>query len=204
MPLSYNSNTPQASQTVASTQAPILTNFQSVDSAFNNPTGGVTGGGNFSSYSLQNTTTNFTAKPTNPVAVLHTVASTNGNPELAWINNVNSVGAGPYTGTRLTGGGITTAVWAQFFTTAGVTTLSESYNVSSVVRNSAGNYTINFTRNFASTTYCVNITASNTSSSTFRFQFITRGAGSLNFTTNVAGVATDVTDLNVVIFGTLV
>ena len=152
MPLSYNNNTPQSSQTVASTQAPILTNFQSIDSAFNSPVGGVTGGGNFTSYSFQATTTSFTAKPVNPIGVLSTVASSGGNPELAWINNVNSTGAGPFNGTQLTGGGVTAAAWVTF-NAAGTIPAGGSYNISSVTLGGGNVYTVNFTRNFASTAY---------------------------------------------------
>lgn len=141
MPLSYNSNTPQASQTVASTQAPILTNFQSIDSAFNSPIGGVTGGGNFTSYSLQATTTSFTLAPVNPVGVIYTTASASGNPELAYINNVNSVAG--FTGTQITGGGVTAAAWVY----GDGNVVHASYNVSSISF-AAGAYTINFTRAF--------------------------------------------------------
>src|SRR5271165_5825444 len=166
MPLSYNNNTPQASQTVASTQSPILVNFQSIDSAFNTPVGGVAGGGNFCSYSFQATTTNFTAKPTNPIGVLSTVASTNGNPELAWINNTNATGAGPYNGVQLTGGGITAAAYCTFTVIGGVLTLTAGgYNVSGAVRNAQGDFTVTFARSFIApgTNYIGMVTPSCTS-----------------------------------------
>lgn len=149
MPLVFNTGIPTGGQTIASTTIPIQTNFQSLDSAFNTPVGGVIGGGTFSSYSLQATTTSFTAKPVNPIGVLYTTASTSGNPELAYVNKVNSIGAGPYTGTQLTGGGVTAAAWV-YFNAAGA--ISAAYNVSSV--GLVGTvYTVNFTRIFSSALY---------------------------------------------------
>jgi hypothetical protein len=151
--LVFNANTPTGGQTIASTTIPINTNFASLNSAFNAPVGGVTGGGTFCSYSLQATTTNFTLKPVNPIGVLYTTASTSGNPELAYINNVNSVGAGPYTGAQLTGGGITAAAWVL----GNGNVISASFNVSSISF-AAGGYTINFTRPFSSGNYASLIT----------------------------------------------
>jgi hypothetical protein len=153
--LVFNANTPTGGQTIASTTIPINTNFASLNSAFNAPVGGVTGGGTFCSYSFQATTTSFTAKPINPIGVLSTVASTSGNPELSWINNVNSTGAGPYNGVQLTGGGITAAAWV-FFTIGGggAPSIAASYNVASVTNTGANtNKTITFTRGFSTANY---------------------------------------------------
>lgn len=212
MPLSFFNNVPQASQVVSQTQAAILTNFQSVDSAFNSPTGGVTGGGNFTSYSLQATTTNFTLKPNNPVGVLYTVASTNGNPELAWINNVNSVGAGPYTGTRVTGGGITAAAWCTFSVSGGVVTFNENYNVSGVVRNAQGVFTVSFSRNFTGTYpgtsgYAAIVSPNMQSVNGFAIKVsqFTKNAGSFQFSLQDQGnVFRDPVSCDLVFFGTLV
>lgn len=158
MPLSFNANVPQASQTVASTQAPILTNFQSIDAAFNGQGGGGTGGGNFSTYSFQNVTSSFVSKPTNPVGILYTIQDSSGNPQLAWINNVNAQGAGPYTGIQITGGGSSTAAWVTFTATTGAFSFTpsstNSYNIASVTKITSGVYTIAFSRNFSSTVYC--------------------------------------------------
>lgn len=206
MPLSFNPNTPGASQVVAVTQAPIQTNFQSIDSALNSPTGGVTGGGNFSNYSLQNTIASFVAKPTNPVGVFHTVASTNGNPELAWINNVNAIGAGPYTGTRITGGGITTAVWGLLSSTGGVATLNASYNISSIsVSGVNATVTVNFSRNFTSINYAILLTAAGFNDSTIRKLTITaQTVSSFSFKAVTSSGATEVGVCSLALFGTLV
>ncbi len=114
MVLSYNNNTPQANQSVASTQAPILTNFQSLDSAFNGQTGGGSGGGNFTTYSIQNTTASFVSKPVNPIGILYSLVGGGSAPELAWINNKNAVGAGPFTGLQITNSSLTTTLGSGF------------------------------------------------------------------------------------------
>ena len=205
MPLSYNANTPQGSQSVSSTQAPILTNFQSIDSAFNNNAAG--GGGNFAQYSVQNVATSFAAKPTNPLGTLYTIASTNGNPELSWINNVNSVGAGPFTGTRITGGGITAACWCQFDgTAASPITPHESYNMASgasITRTGTGDYVLNFARNFATTNYAVMVTAS-IGSAGASVQIGNRNANNIEILVRNSAALVNSNDINVVIFGTLV
>lgn len=206
MPLSFNPNTPGASQVVSVTQAPIQQNFQSLDSAFNSPVGGVTGGGNLSSYSIQNTITSFVSKPVNPIGVFHTISSANGNPELAWINNINSIGSGPYTGTRITGGGITSAVWGLITSNAGVATVSASYNIASVsVTGVNGTVTVNFSRNFTSASYAVLLTAAGFNDSTIRKLTITaQTVSSFSFKAVTSSGATEVGVCSLVLFGTLV
>lgn len=71
MSLPYNNNVPQASQTIASTQAPILQNFQSIDTVFDDPTNG-----NFTMFAVQNVGTPTTT-PTDPVGIYHTKNGTN-------------------------------------------------------------------------------------------------------------------------------
>ena len=203
MPLSFNANVPQASQTIATTQAPILTNFQSIDTAFNGQGGGGAGGGNFTTYSFQNVTANFASKPTNPVGILYAVQDSSGNPQLAWINNANAQGAGPYTGVQLTGGGVTAAAWVTF---AGSSSFSftpssiNSSNIASITRGSRGVYTINFTTNFSSTTYCCVPTAS----PYLRISLSSQTASAITLTfQNVAGQTLDPNSVNVVFFGIL-
>ena len=104
------------------------------------------------------------------------------------------------TAVRLTGGGLTAASWCQF--NGSTATLNASYNVASVVRNSTGNYTINFTRNFANTSYSIQIFPSINAAGT-SVQINTRAVGSVIFTVrNNLGVV-DSNDISVVIFGTL-
>jgi hypothetical protein len=210
MPLVFNPGIPTGGQTIASTTIPTQTNFQSLDSAFNTPLGGVTGGGTFSSYSLQATTTSFTAKPVNPIGVLYITASTSGNPELAYVNNVNSIGAGPYTGTQLTGGGVTAAAWV-FFTIGGGGTpsIAASYNVASVTNSGANtNKTITFSRGFSTANYVsmINGYQTGTGDTTNRkTNIVSQLAGSITFNVTITSTAvqSDLTLYHCVFFGYL-
>lgn len=89
MVLPYNNNVPQGSQTIASTQAPILQNTQSIDAAFND-----TANGNFTKYVFQNVGTPSGGAPADPISILHTIADTFGKPQLKFTNSNNS---GQYT-----------------------------------------------------------------------------------------------------------
>lgn len=75
MPLSYNNNVPQGSQTVASTQSPILVNFQSIDTTCNN----VNTGGNFTQYATQGVAAALSGGtlPADPVGIFHSVNGAN-------------------------------------------------------------------------------------------------------------------------------
>ena len=209
MSLSFNPGVPTGSQTIASTTIPIQTNFNSLNTAFNVPVGGVSGGGNFCSYSLQATTTNFTLQPVNPIGILYTTASPSGNPELAYINNVNSVGAGPYTGTQLTGGGITAAAWCSFSVSGSTVTLGSNYNVSSVTRSAKGVYVVNFTRNFSSsgaTAYAALITPNMVSVTDFAIKIAqeNKSVGSFQFSIqDQTNTFQDPVSCDCVFFGTL-
>jgi len=96
MVLPYNNNTPQANQVVAATQAPILQNFQSIDTTLNN----VNTGGNFTQVLMQNGAAPLAGGtlPGNPSGIYHMVnggassISFNGIP-LPWF--ANSVGDFP-------------------------------------------------------------------------------------------------------------
>ena len=72
--------------------------------------------------------------------------------------------------------------WVNF---NGVTTatIRASYNVSSVVRNSTGNYTVNFTNTLADANYVITSTLSNNNSANFgAFQLVTTPtASSFNY-----------------------
>lgn len=200
MSLPFNRNTPQGTDVVAATQTPILNNFQSIDSVLNGPTGSASGGGNFTTYNIQNTTPNFPAKPINPIGSLYTVASTPGNnPELAWINGVNAQGAGPFTGTQITGGGITAAAWG--FMLGGTGALVAGYNCTTV-RNSVGNYTIFFTRPFSSANYAPIITPYIAINA--HIGIASQNPSSFNFVTFAPTNPTDSAQIGFVFFGYLV
>lgn len=81
--------------------------------------------------------------------------------------------------------------------------ISASYNISGVVRNSAGQYTVSFTTAFASANYVCNVTSDQPSGAAGALSFInTKSAGSFTmFAVNNAGSLGDPVNVNVVCFG---
>lgn len=59
--------------------------------------------------------------------------------------------------------------WVQFTVTGGTITINASYNVTSVTRNGAGDYTVNFTVSFSSANYGFSVTAGQGSAGTGAF-----------------------------------
>ena len=61
------------------------------------------------------------------------------------------------TGTLATQNGMTgiAKVWVYFSATGGTMVVNSSFNISSVTRNSAGDYTLNFTTALADTNFCI-------------------------------------------------
>lgn len=203
MALPFNPGVPQGSDPISQTQAPILQNFQSLNSAFN----GTLAGSNFTKYDLQTTTANFAVKPINPHGVLHTIASSVGNPELAYINNIDSVGAGPFTGVQITGGGITAAAYVSFNGVTGAINAASAFNVSGTSRLGLGTYQINFSRNFVNTSYVALITPNMAPGGGFTIKIVAVGklANLMQFQLqNQTNANTDAVTVDVVIFGILV
>jgi hypothetical protein len=66
-------------------------------------------------------------------------------------------------------------------------TINSSYNVTSVTRNSTGNYTVTFTTAFANTNYAIVFggNRNNTATDTFGMLFYNQAAGSVNVITSV-------------------
>ena len=60
--------------------------------------------------------------------------------------------------TTMTSGASVTKAWVRF-TDTGSTSISASYNVSSVTRNGAGDYSVNFSTAMSDNNACANITA---------------------------------------------
>ena len=75
MSLSFNPNTPGASDIVAVTQPLIQTNFQSLNTAFNS----TNTGGNFTQYAMQNVHAVLSGGtlPANPLGIFHMVNGAN-------------------------------------------------------------------------------------------------------------------------------
>lgn len=194
--MSYNPNIPQGNQTIASTQQPILTNFSVANTAFavdHTAFDVATNQGMHKQVTLQAV---LAADPNqvSPIASLYTKVS----PSTVTSDLYYQNGALASNVAQVTGGGITAAAWCQFNGQTG--TLNASYNVTSIVRNSINNYTINFTRNFANTNYCVQLDPLG-----IPVNFITvvsKVVGSYRFAPSVSG-GLESTDVNVVIFGVL-
>ena len=92
--------------------------------------------------------------------------------------------------------------WVNF---NGVTTVTirSSYNVSSVVRNSTGVYTINFSNAMSDANYCITGTAGINASTTNSYPVnpLSYSTGSCQFDHRESGSQADSTYLNIAIFG---
>jgi hypothetical protein len=107
------------------------------------------------------------------------------------------------TAVRLSGGGITAAVWGVFNGATG-NLGPESYNISGIVRNSAGNYTVSFTRNFANADYIVIVTPNMAVANIgVNVSNVARAAGNVTFEITASSGHVDPSTVNVVLFGTL-
>jgi hypothetical protein len=193
--MSYNPNIPQASDLISQSQPQLLTNFSQLDTAF------AVDHTAFSVASQQGQHKQVTLQAplgsdpnqTTPIATIYSKASpTTTTSDLYYQSGVLSSNV-----VQLTGGGITAAAWCQF--NGSTSTLNSQYNVASIVRNSAGNYTINFTRNFTGTNYVVLIT-DNGISTISSITYVSRSVSAFRFLLNSNQ---DATDINVVFFGTL-
>lgn len=88
--------------------------------------------------------------------------------------------------------------WVSFTVTSTVVAIVASYNVASVVRNSAGNYTINYTTSFANTNYMV---TGNASQGLFLSGSRSTSSCSVNTTNSFGLTGVDMTAVNVVGYG---
>jgi len=91
--------------------------------------------------------------------------------------------------------------WVKFTGSNGA--ITGSLNITSVVRNATGQYTITWDTDFTNANYCVFITANRSSSSDGTMTFLTsQAAGSITIETRIrSGQLTDFTDVYVVAFG---
>jgi len=145
--MTFNPNIPQPNDLISASQAQIQTNFSQADTAFgidHTP---------FSTLANQglHKKVSFLAPIADPnqagnIASLYTKTSGTG---IELFYQKGTAGAGV---SQLTGGGVTAGAWVSI-DAAG--TIQASFNVTSVtVTAPTGNvYTVNFTRNFAATTY---------------------------------------------------
>lgn len=155
--MTYNPSIPQSTDLLSQSQGQILTNFTQANTLFSTDHVAFTDNTNGGEHKkvLFN---NIASDPalTSPKTQLYTKASTN-----ATVNdrfNDLYYSQRNVTGTsnvlQMTGGGITAAAWVRFVGATAV--ITASYNVTSVIRSSAGIYVINFTRPFIDTNFiCV-------------------------------------------------
>lgn len=94
--------------------------------------------------------------------------------------------------------------WVVF--TASTGAILASYNVSGVVRNSVGNYTLTFTTPFTTANYTASITSENVGSANGAFGQVTSGGRATStltiMTFNLAGANSEATSVMVACFGT--
>lgn len=194
--MTYDPNIPNANDIISASQAQLKTNFGQADLIFD--INHITFDGSPGPDRGKHRKVEFIRQVGNPGSsatqlVLYEKLSGASSELFFQRDNVATV-------TQLTGGGITTAAWAQFNGTTA--TLNEQFNVSSVVRNSVGNYTVNFTRNFVTTNYCVQLFPSFNGNG-ITMQLLSRAVGSLNFNLKNNAVLSDSNDISLAIFGTL-
>lgn len=113
----------------------------------------------------------------------------------SWLNDVNGL-AYSVGGIKKTNVLIPVA-WVRFI--GGSATIQQSANIASVIRNSAGNYTINYSEALTNTTNCYGISQSQAG---FGFVLAETASSVTVETTNASNVATDPGFASVVIFGT--
>jgi hypothetical protein len=106
------------------------------------------------------------------------------------------------TATAIANAAPTAKAWVNFNGTSG--TIRSQYNVSSITRNAAGDYTVNFTTAMPNTNYCVIATFSNGTATAYAVNTITKATGSVQLvqlgSVNGPSTASDWDEANVVIF----
>ena len=197
--MTYNPGIPNQNDLISQSQAEIKTNFSQADTAF---------GIDHTAFSVtpnqgQHKQVTVIAPIANPnqagnLASVYTKTSGTGV-ELFYQHGTANLGV-----SQLTGGGVTAAAYCSFTVSSlGVLTLAPgSFNVSGAVRNSVGNYTISFSRNFGSTDYTSLVSLFNTVS-TVLLRAETKNVGSYNFTTSALVVEQGTTKCELVFFGVL-
>lgn len=183
--MTFNPNVPLANQTIASTQAPIQTNFQLIDQAFDNSTG------DFTQFAIQNVSA--PSAPVNPVSVIHTKNDASGTPQLWFLNSAGD--------TQITGGATTSGAWCQFnFTNASPITPNDGFNVTNITKVNGTTFTLNFTNAFAQNKYAVIAIPSISTGSYLFTNIISRTVNSC--TIQISQTST-LDEIDVMIFGTL-
>lgn len=198
--MTYNPNVPLGNQTISSTQAPIQTNFDQANIGFAIDHSAFTDNTATQGMHKKVTYRNVLgADPgaTTPIATTYTKVSPSTSTSDLYYQN-GSLAANVV---QLTGGGITTAAWGRF--SASPVTLADTYNITSIIVNSPGNYTITFTRIFSNTNYAFIAMPSIGGSQAPAIEIISRSTSQLNFVIRLGGTPTDSGDIDFVCFGKL-
>lgn len=204
--MTYNPNIPQANQLISASQLPIQTNFAIID----DPTVGF--GVNHVQLTAatnqgRHTKIDFTQQPAGPgpgsLATQLCLFQQASNPPGGTNSELFFQRDGVAAITQLTGGGITSGAWCQFNgNTAGTNPPTEGFNVTSVKRNNPGDYTLNFTRNFATSNYSAQVLPNFNIGTGYIIELI-RNVNNLTIKIRRNSVLTDTSDISVLIFGTL-
>lgn len=100
--------------------------------------------------------------------------------------------------------GAVAAAWAHFTVSGGAVTLRDSYNVTSVTYNAAGDYTVAWDRDFSTAYYAAVVTVVDNGGVLLAPKVNSQAAGSADvWVYNVAAVKTDPDAISVIAFGTL-
>lgn len=109
-----------------------------------------------------------------------------------WLNGVNQFVFGSTAGQAVT----SPAAWIRFNGTLG--TVQQSYGITGIVRNSAGNYTVTYNQTLPNATNCYTITTNLPGG----FFILSETQNSVTFeVVNSGGIPTDTTLISVVVFG---
>ena len=193
--MTFNPAIPQASDLISQSQPQILTNFSQLNTAFavdHTAFSVVSNQGQHKQVTIQ-APLGSDPNQVSPIATVYTKTSPSTSTSDLYYQN----GSLSSNVVQVTGGGITAAAWCQFNGSTG--TLNAGYNVASVVRNTGGNYTINFTRNFSNTNYAVLVTSVSSPS----VKGVTSASRTVSAYTFVLAPGLDSTDISMVFFGTL-
>ncbi len=96
----------------------------------------------------------------------------------------------------------TARAWAHFSGVGGIT-VGDSYGVGSILRNTTGDYTVNWSTPFKSDRYCVTVSAGGGIATNFDASVAVQSGSSCRITTNNLLSLTDAGNINVQAFGTI-
>ena len=199
--MTYNPAIPQSTDLISQSQGQILTNFSQADTAFgidHTAFSVVANQGFHKKVTFQAVIPN--PNQIGPIASLYTKTGTSKS-ELFYQNDNNAGSVSQITG----GAGIGAAAWVCFDGNTGA--INSSLNIASVTRNSVGNYTIVFTRNFSAATYVGCVSCFSQNSFPISWKLLAKAVGSFQFANFVyipAQGTADPSEVSVIFFGALV